>query len=355
MARPGVIESSLPGMTDEEIEFAPDAEETIEGATLVEQTQAQLDRARLESEARLQGWKPIEEFTGAAGTWRDAPEFMQRGREIAAFVRKDLEKSQRQVETLTTEVREVRSLLERTNSALAEARAATLRADKAGYDRALKDLKAQQREAAQAANIEVYDEVSERISEVEEAQRTATAPVAPVREEPQPQVRQQVLAPEIQEFINENPWFMGPNAVQVLHTAMHAEHVKLLDKAPGLSLRDNLQRAKEKVMAEFPEKFGLEPNQPPARTPTRTTVAAPSQGNSGRQPAKPTGIDSITDPGDRAAARAGFDSYRRNDPDATEEEYVALLDDPKLDVLELRRMRAQRPAPQPRRAANAAR
>jgi hypothetical protein len=124
---------------------------------------------------------------------------------------------------------------------------------------------------------------------------------------------------------------------------MNAEHIRLQEEAPGLSLADNLQQAKEAVMARYPAKFGIrqdpvvDPDNPaPRNEPVpqrRTTVQRPTQ------PAPPRvadqfKIDSIQDPAERAQARTAFERQRRSMPEFTERDYMLLYNDPHADVVE---------------------
>ncbi len=70
---------------------------------------------------------------------------------------------------------------------------------------------------------------------------------------------------------------------------------------------------------------------PPARAGSR-----PPAGPRRPQPASADSIASIPDADDRAQARAAFDRYKRQFPDYTEKEYMALYNNPKADVRQLR-------------------
>lgn len=370
MARGGVIESSLPkggDPADDDLRYAPDPVDDEpapedEPQPIAELTAEELRQQEVEAEARRQGWKPLAEYRGPAGGWRSAEEYVRRGREIAGIQSERLRKSEQQVERLTGEVAQMRTLLEEATATIKTLNTSISKADRAGYERAIKELKAQRDTAAQNNDLSTYNEISERITEAEEAARTVEAASAPrpevARPDPKPQPSTDSFRPEIQEFLDANGWFWGPNADPVLHTVMRAEHEKIMAQSPGLDLREALKRAKDRVIAEYPEKFGLDPKdvrQP--RTPARSPVGAPSGGaNGGRVPAgRPTGLDVIEDQAERAAAKDAYRRYLQNDPDCSEEEYLELYNDPKVDVLELRRKyRRAQPQP-PRRAPNARR
>jgi hypothetical protein len=107
-----------------------------------------------------------------------------------------------------------------------------------------------------------------------------------------------------------------------------------------MDLTENLRVAKERVMARFPDKFGLPPQNeaPPNARQRQPGPAAPTP--PARQPARGArGLMQIPDEGERAIARQAFDSMKRAMPDLNEDDYIQLYNDPKADVLEIVRLR----------------
>src|SRR3972149_8367281 len=64
-----------------------------------------------ETEAKQFGWVPQDEFKGDPEQWRDAETFLQRGKEINDFLRKDLEKIQKTLLQRDKDVQEMRETL----------------------------------------------------------------------------------------------------------------------------------------------------------------------------------------------------------------------------------------------------
>ncbi len=209
-------------------------------------------------------------------------------------------------------------------------------AGEAGYRRAVEELKAQQRQAAQQGDLATVVALGEKISEVQEERAKAEpAPVAPKVAVPVPKP-QIAIDPAVEAFVEENPWF---NSDAELHRAMEMEHMLLLRDAPGMALDENLRQAKEAVMARFPKKFGIsqrrqedEDGNPPPRRANGVSPPTPPA-NSGRQ--VKTGIASIENVQERQMAQQAFARAKRLMPAITETEWFQIYQDPRADVIEM--------------------
>ncbi len=102
----------------------------------------------VEVQARERGWKPKEEYTGEPDSWTDAAEFMRR-----APLYEGLHKANRTIKKL-----------EKMVTGLAQH---NKEVEKAAYEKALADLKAQKKIAATNNDLEKVVEIDERIEVVE--------------------------------------------------------------------------------------------------------------------------------------------------------------------------------------------
>jgi hypothetical protein len=115
---------------------------------------------------------------------------------------------------------------------------------------------------------------------------------------------------------------------------MLGEHQALMTEMPQLSIAENLALARQKCVEAYPGFFGVTPR---TERPRGAGPAAPTNQGGRPEPTRVSGINAIEDPVDRAAARAAFESNKRAMPDYTEEEFMAVYNDPKADALQIRR------------------
>jgi hypothetical protein len=335
-----------PELDDEGFEIEAEAPETPEP------TAEEKKLIAMETEARRMGWRPRDEYRGPPGQWRDAEEFLRRGQDILPIVRKDLQRERERNNNMESEIRALRTTVDEQKAVMDDLLKMARTASESGYRRAMEELNAQKRAAAQAGDVATVVSIDEKIEEIREERAASTVPVAQKPKEAAPAPAQKPAAPqEVVDFIADNPWF---NTDTVLHKAMEAEHIALLEEAPGLSLEDNLRQAKDAVMARYPRKFGIDPaKKPPApveeeeeevtqQTPRRrTSVSAPSAPATAQRQQK-TGIASIEDPQERAVAQQAFARAKRMMPDLTESEWFSAYENPKVDVMEVRQTLKQR-------------
>lgn len=304
-------------------------------------------KAADEAEARRMGWRPYEEYRGPPGQWRTAAEFLERGKTILPIVRKDLEKQREINANMESEIKALRSTVDEQKTVMEDLLKMARTANESGYQRAIEELKAQKRQAAQAGDMATVVAIDDKIDEIQEERLSAKRDPEPKKPVEQPTLPKPPVNPAVDRFIAENPWFKTD---AVLNKAMEAEHIYLLQESPDLSLEENLHAAKEAVMDRYPSKFPghkkpkatapveeeeevVEETPPPRRR--QSSVSAPSAPAGGR--VKATGIASIEDPQERAVAQQAFNRAKRQMSDLTEAEWFSIYQDPKGDYLEARR------------------
>lgn len=332
MARPGIVESSLPG-SDVEDETLDD--ELLDPSLGELPAEAADEDDYWESLARPQGWRPLSDYRGQPGGWKTAQKFVEDGQNFLPFVKKQLSDQTRDNQNLRNEVEGLREDFAKQAHAMRQLLDFSRRAGDAGYARAVADLKSQQRQAVAEGDTTKFDQLDEQIEQMNAARAETLGPAAAVEPAaPLPQPRPAVVGdPVVQAFIDANAsWYLSD---KVLNSAMIAEHNRVIEESPGMSLADQLETAKEAVMARFPKKFGLaEPAPQPQRSRVPQAPLAPTQPARARTGGK-SGIDSIADPAERGQARQGYLSAKRSVPDLTEAEYLQIWADPHADVLDV--------------------
>jgi len=187
-----------------------DEEQVIQEEQVVEPTEAP-DEAIL-AEAFEQGWKPKDQWTGKPEEWTDAETFVRRGREINPILRKTLKKKDAEIDALRRELTEMKGTVQE----LAEHRT---KIEKMAYDRALKDLKEQRKDAIREGDFERASDVDEAIDQLKDAKVEAAA-------EKKTPATPPAADPRVSEWIERNPWYNDK-----------PENADLVDYANGLSNR----------------------------------------------------------------------------------------------------------------------
>lgn len=314
-----VIDTSVP---EEELDLP-------EGETLeVEAPDAA--QAAIEARARDMGWHPFAEYRGPPGKWVDAATFVERGETILPIMKANNHRLEERVKKLGDIVEDQSRTISEQRQVLEEMRTLARNADDRGYKRALAELKEKQDAAEEAGDIKVFKQVSEQIDELKET-RAAEAPKPST--EPPPVPPQAKPDPAVAAFMRDNPWW-GKD--QFLSRQMLAQHEAVMVDSPDMALADQLDEALSNLKRAFPNRFDDE--EPPVRQPTRRAASVAQPSSAAPAPRRQTtGIDTIADPSDRAEARKAFDKMKRQMPDFTEAEYMAVYSDPHADVLTMRR------------------
>lgn len=308
------------------------------------------DEISVEARARTMGWKPKEQFRGDPRQHIDAAAFIEKGERELPILRDQNRRMSEKLVKFETDMGALSKTIEEQGEAVRNAMQMARGANEAGYNRAIAELKAKQREAAASGDIEAFDQIDEQITAAQK-ERAATVDdtanhVTTVIPKPAAPPAQPQLDPETTDFIAANPWF---NAKPVLNNAMVAAHASIQARegiVKGAALADQYERAKAEVIEAFPHFFPNEApmsddNPTPAPTPRPRPRLSPALDPTGQRPNRSakSPFDQIEDPAERAEARKAYDGIKRWDEGATEEEYVTLYLNPKLNPIELREQR----------------
>lgn len=337
------------------VSSVPEDEPPVDGVELLPDDDAGAAEAATEARAREMGWKPLAEYRGPPGRWQPAADFIARGENILPIVRDANRRLTEKVGKLEGEMSGMRSTVDEQLKIIKDLRDMGQRADQRGYDRAMAELKTKQRQARANGDVEAFAQLVEQ-AEALASSHTAAAVVAEPAARPQaPRPPQATVA--VQEFIRDNRWFNTDKLLADTMTSFHNEVLQerqieqaTLDADPDLD-REILEEAKGRVMDRYPERFGAapaprEPAPPPAARRRAPAVIPPTNGNEPPAPrpgAVAATIASIADPAERTQARDAFNRMRRQLPDYTEAEYMALYSDPHADVLTMQRQPRRQP------------
>lgn len=195
-----------------------------------------------EGEARKFGWVPQEDFKGNPDEWRDADEFLKRGREINGFLRKDLDKLRSQNGSLEAQLGEMKSTLQ-------EFKKYHEQTEERAMKRALEELKLQKKQAIADGDGEKVVEIEDQIDEIRDAQTKATKNSPETPQKPQTDAEQQRV---FQEWNQENSWFGKDRVATALANDLALD---VRREFPNLQGYEFLEKVKEAVKKELPEAF----------------------------------------------------------------------------------------------------
>jgi len=273
------------------------------------ETEVQPDpNAEVEGRARRMGWRPQEEFRGPKDKWVDASQFVERGETELPVLRERFRALDDKFTRLERENSKLSHKIEDQTTVLKEFRDYSRQGEERAYARAKRELESQMRDATAQADVARFDAARAELDNLER-QRPAPAP----KEEPKPPPTQ--VAPEVEEWVRENPWFNNSPEIRQYATAYHGT---LLEKRPGLSLRDNLALVSEKVRDKFADELGIEPPKPKAN-PNREKAATVSTSSAPVSAPAKKGKSYADLPAD---AKAYCDRFVKEIPKYTREEYV---------------------------------
>jgi hypothetical protein len=282
--------------------------------------------AELEAKARRMGWKPSEEFRGPQHLWKDADTYVRAGEQELPVLRERYRALDDRFSKQERELTTTKSAIEDVKKTLSDFVDFSHKSEQRAYDKAKKELMAQMRQATAMADTAAFDAAEARLNQVEQEQRQATVAVTTKVEEKKPDQFQP--PPEVQLWVNDNPWFNNDVTLRAYATALHGD---LLSRSPNLSIRDNLAEVRKTVMDRFPDKFG-------GTRMEKKVEKTETKENENRERAAAVSTSSVTtESGNRQAAgkkktyndlpaeaKAACDKFVKEIPKYTREEYVEL-------------------------------
>lgn len=201
----------------------------------------------IEQEALRQGWSPQEKFHGKPEDWVDAETFVQRGKEINAVLKKQLQARDRELAALRTEMAGMKG----TVAELAEYRA---NLEKTVYDRAMSDLRDQLKQAKINGDVEREFDVMEAIEGMKDN--------APKKTEKKTETPAAQPTVEPQEFINwkaRSPWYNAEENPKMVRYAdgVAMNTIQEIQRTEGRtpSAKEILTLVDEAVREMFPQAF----------------------------------------------------------------------------------------------------
>lgn len=232
----------------------PAPEEVItpapEGGEQAEHDASGGDEGAVEAEALAMGWKPESQFKGPKDKFVSAAEYVERGKTIMPFLRKELVRRDREIEGLKKAV----------NSSIQH----ISRADERAYVKAKADLEAELALYAEAGDKANVKSVTDDLIKLE--RERAAAPKAA-----------DDTPPEMQAWMDENPWYGTDKAMTAACDAIGQEAF-----AEGYTGKAQIAEVDRRIRDAFPGKFA-KPTNPNRNLPGAVEgVGAPARGRGGK-------------------------------------------------------------------------
>lgn len=139
-------------------------------------------------QARTLGWKPQDEFKGNAEDWVDADAFLAAREDNLAIAKRDSKRLSRENSELTRKLANAQKMID------------TLKGfEQKAYERALNDLKAQQKQAVRDGDEEAHDRISKELDELRDSVTEAKGE--------KKQVDQREYRKVFGEWLADNDWY----------------------------------------------------------------------------------------------------------------------------------------------------
>jgi hypothetical protein len=203
---------------------------------IVEDGKVDDQKAAIESQAKVLGWRPKEEFVGDPDNWRDADEYLQYGRDTLPVLRENNKR-------LISEVQDLKKTFKEFSE---HHKQSIIKTEKQAYEKAMADLSEKQRKAVEDQDVETFDKLEKEKEKLE----------PPVDVQPKKDGAGQGAAksPEMKTWEKENPWYDGDSLKEVRMTARANEIASVLH-GKGVPFDDMLKQVKDAIKEEYPDHF----------------------------------------------------------------------------------------------------
>lgn len=194
----------------------------------------------IEAEALREGWQPKDKFKGRESDWVDAEAFMKQAHAVRPILKRTNERLTRELNEAKAELNELKLTTSEFATEFAKMR-------ENAYKRAIGELRAQRREALQADNLELVDDLEDRIDSLKDEQ-------AKKAESPKPTKPPSPDLAEFRAWQRENTWYDEEREPD-LFDAAEAIALRLSRNQTDLVGRTFMDEVAKQVRAKFPDKF----------------------------------------------------------------------------------------------------
>lgn len=255
-----LLRAAREGVTDRDLRMSQKVGLSDDPPPDNEDGEGEDDDATAERRARTMGWKPESEWRGRPGAWVDARTFLERAyanrginRQQTNVLTDTIEEQARKIAALEATVAESAKRQEESGKVLGDIWGRFQRADQAGYQRAMNDLREQRREAIADGDVEKVDQLDKKMADLKPPPSNAGQEQQQEKKPAAEEGGKKPVQPEVQAFIDRNPWFIDDTDLNAIVQTIHVRRLQThKDKE---SLAENLQWVEDEVRKRYPEKF----------------------------------------------------------------------------------------------------
>ena len=196
-----------------------------------------------EKEARHLGWVPKEEFRGTEKHWVDADTFLERGRQILPILKQNNK-------ALTDELKASRAEISEMQLTMREFSEMYKKMSESAYTKAMADIKAQIRQAQNAGDYDVADQLTDQYDQLKEDSKNIKVPEVKA---PSVNPEQAAWNNIVEDWTAETNWY-GKDKTLTRQMDAIARELAAGD-ATLLGTRRLLEKAEKQLREELPDRF----------------------------------------------------------------------------------------------------
>lgn len=221
-----------------------------------------LDDEQIESKARAQGWKPEDEYQGDPKRWRPAKEYLRIADNNLPLLRSQVRDLTAKVEQGNKTVEELRADLKASRQTFKEFNEFHEQTAEREYSRAMKQIKADMKQAVKDSDEEAAERLDKERDELEKEHRERLAKKS---EETKGKTNgtgdgggDGELPAEVATWMKDNPWYEDEPDMSI-----YADKVSVKVQKDGFTGQAYLDELRKRVEQRFPEYFGKGRTGPP--------------------------------------------------------------------------------------------
>jgi hypothetical protein len=233
----------------------------------------EVDQESVEREARALGWVPQDKFRGDKAKWVDAPEFVDRGKNLMPVLAANNERLKRELLTRDQKIDTLTRKLDGATAAIDRLEDHYTQANKRAVEIAKSQLKEELKQAREDRDVDAEVEILDKLEDLRQASDKKAAPATPTKkDEPSD------LSDEFKEWQAENSWY-GQDKKRTKQALRIAEDLR--DEGITTTGREFMDAVVEKLEEQEGASKVDDDNKPVQRTPSKVDSGNPSGRRSG--------------------------------------------------------------------------